>query len=70
MIYCTIYACEGKQNKIPASEKLYPFKCLSYTSKAEAESFKNTFIEEAKTIGFLLRKRLVTTEREKILYLI
>lgn len=51
MIYCTIYACEGKQNKIPASEKLYPFKCLSYTSKAEAESFKNTFIEEAKTIG-------------------
>lgn len=51
MIYCTIYACEGKKNKIPDSEKLYPFKCLSYTSKAEAESFKNTFIEEAKTIG-------------------
>ena len=50
MIYCTIYACEGKKNKIPDSEKLYPFKCLSYTSKAEAESFKNTFIEEAKTI--------------------
>jgi hypothetical protein len=51
MFYCTIYACEGKKNKIPDSEKLYPFKCLSYTSKAEAESFKNTFIEEAKTIG-------------------
>ena len=51
MIYCTIYACEGKKTKIPDSEKLYPFKCLSYTSKAEAESFKNTFIEEAKTIG-------------------
>lgn len=51
MIYCTIYACEGKKNKIPDSEKLYPFKCLSYTSKTEAESFKNTFIEEAKTIG-------------------
>jgi vacuolar-type H+-ATPase subunit I/STV1 len=50
MFYCTIYVCEGKKNKIPDSEKLYPFKCLSYTSKAEAESFKNTFIEEAKAL--------------------
>mgnify|MGYP003291794060 CR=1 FL=1 len=50
MIYCTIYVCEGKKNKIPNSAELYPFKCLSYANKAEAESFKNTFIEEAKAL--------------------